>query len=282
VGLTAALLVREGVDDPFVRFRAAALAAAADSFCVLSVRTPQRSPPSAATEPPGLSARIVGKLTGIYATHARYPSAYYDGFDSAIGDARRRCLPASPPLSAYSQAIIEAERVNSPDVAAEIRRREVDVLAPLAGIIRPVLLEAPRLGCLNSHHGWLPSIRGLWSTVWAIVEDRADWVGQTVHWMDTGLDTGPILARARPAFSRDDDHASLYVRLDLMSGDLIGDALARLKRRDAATIPNPAADGTYRSRVTFRASVAFARRERPFFHRHGTPGVAPLTMSSHA
>ncbi len=279
MGLTVALLVREGADDTSLRYRAAALAAGADEFHILALRLPQPSTSvSDAPRPPG-AWRVTGKLRGLYATHIHYPPSYYD-IEGPIDAARRRFLPVAPPLAAYPRfAIVEASKVNAVEVAREVKARSVDVLAPMTGVIRPLLLEAPRLGCLNAHHGWLPEIRGMWSTVWAIAEGRPDWVGMSVHWMDAGLDTGPILARARPAFSIHDGHDTLYVRLDLLAAELISDVLAALKRGARVTIPNASDRGEYRSRPTFGTHLRFARRQRSFFLRYGQRNVLPLESS---
>jgi methionyl-tRNA formyltransferase len=59
--------------------------------------------------------------------------------------------------------------------------------------LRKQLLEVPRLGVLNAHLGLLPEIRGMSSPEWSLLQHIP--VGVTIHFMDTGIDTGPILQR---------------------------------------------------------------------------------------
>jgi phosphoribosylglycinamide formyltransferase 1 len=81
----------------------------------------------------------------------------------------------------------------------------VDALAPLgidlvclAGFMRRVgqpLLEAYAMRILNIHPSLLPSFPGLHVQQQAL-DYGAKWSGCTVHFVDAGLDTGPIVAQA--------------------------------------------------------------------------------------
>jgi methionyl-tRNA formyltransferase len=59
-------------------------------------------------------------------------------------------------------------------------------------LLRRPLIDAFRLGVLNAHMGLLPAHRGVNVAEWAALEGAT--IGCTVHWIDTGIDTGPILA----------------------------------------------------------------------------------------
>jgi folate-dependent phosphoribosylglycinamide formyltransferase PurN len=60
-----------------------------------------------------------------------------------------------------------------------------------AGILRASVLEIPRLGTLNAHMGVLPYYRGMNVAEWA--RFNGDPVGCSVHLVDGGIDTGPIV-----------------------------------------------------------------------------------------
>lgn len=59
------------------------------------------------------------------------------------------------------------------------------------GILRPAILEIPRLGTINAHMGILPSYRGMNVAEWSRL--KGDPVGCTVHLVDPGIDTGDII-----------------------------------------------------------------------------------------
>lgn len=58
-------------------------------------------------------------------------------------------------------------------------------------IYKKKILKAPRLGCINIHHGVLPDYRGVMCDLYALAEGRAP--GFTIHQMDSKIDNGKIL-----------------------------------------------------------------------------------------
>ncbi|MFI0975980.1 formyl transferase [Streptomyces sp. NPDC021093] len=63
-------------------------------------------------------------------------------------------------------------------------------------IFRDEVLSLPRLGVLNVHPGELPRYAGLFSPFWSLLEGQES-IGCTVHWIDAGIDTGPVLGLGR-------------------------------------------------------------------------------------
>ena len=59
------------------------------------------------------------------------------------------------------------------------------------GILREPLLKIPRIGVLNAHLARLPDIRGMSSPEWSLLRDVPLCI--TIHFMDRGIDTGPIV-----------------------------------------------------------------------------------------
>jgi methionyl-tRNA formyltransferase len=63
------------------------------------------------------------------------------------------------------------------------------------GIVRRGLLDALPRGVLNAHLGLLPEIRGMSAPEWSLL--RGVPLGVTVHLMDPGIDTGPVVCERR-------------------------------------------------------------------------------------
>jgi folate-dependent phosphoribosylglycinamide formyltransferase PurN len=83
---------------------------------------------------------------------------------------------------------------NSPDAITRLKQWSPDLIIFTGGnILRQELLAVPRLGVLNVHLGSLPEIRGMSSPEWSLLQGVP--VGITIHYMDAGIDTGPILRR---------------------------------------------------------------------------------------
>jgi methionyl-tRNA formyltransferase len=64
------------------------------------------------------------------------------------------------------------------------------------------LIEVPRHGILNVHPGSLPRYAGLYAPMRQMADGQAQ-IGCTVHWIDAGIDTGPVVARGAIAVERE-------------------------------------------------------------------------------
>jgi folate-dependent phosphoribosylglycinamide formyltransferase PurN len=85
---------------------------------------------------------------------------------------------------------------NHPDSIAFLRDQAPRIiLFTGGGLIRKDLLAVPELGVLNCHSGILPEYRGMDVVEWTAAEENIQAVGfgATLHFMDNGVDTGPIL-----------------------------------------------------------------------------------------
>lgn len=87
-----------------------------------------------------------------------------------------------------------------------IKQRPNIILSIGSSIIRKPFLEIPAIGVLNVHMGILPEYRGIGVTEWPIVEGRYTDVGLgiTLHLMETGVDTGPIVMKRRIPIKKGD------------------------------------------------------------------------------
>lgn len=120
-------------------------------------------------------------------------------------------------------------RLKSPEDQAEFAAFRADVAVVVAyGLILPQpVLDAPRLGCLNIHASLLPRWRGAAPIHRAIMAGDAE-TGVAIMQMQAGLDTGPVLAKARTAIGPEDTTADLHDRLADMGAALVTDVLDRL------------------------------------------------------
>ena len=96
------------------------------------------------------------------------------------------------------------------------------------GLILPkVVLETPRLGCLNVHGSLLPRWRG------AAPIQRAIWAGDketgvTIMQMNEGLDTGDMLSKVSCPIASDETSASLYEKLAQQAPLVLVDTIKQL------------------------------------------------------
>ena len=105
-------------------------------------------------------------------------------------------------------------------------------IACLAGFMRllgPTFLRAFPGGVLNVHPALLPSFPGLHSHRQAL-EHGVKVTGCTVHLVDEGTDTGPIVAQAAVPVAPHDTEATLHERIKGVERTLLVETVGRMVR----------------------------------------------------
>ncbi|MCG3198051.1 MAG: hypothetical protein HUU16_07780 [Candidatus Omnitrophica bacterium] len=128
------------------------------------------------------------------------------------------------------------------DKAAEefLGQVEPDVVAFTGGgLVRKNILKIPRIGVLNCHMGILPRYRGMDVVEWPVAEEHLgeEGIGLTLHLMETGVDTGPILLQSRCDLLPGDVFETIRARLEPMMVRLMIEGLKGL--RDGSIRPSP-------------------------------------------
>ena len=116
---------------------------------------------------------------------------------------------------AYLRAV-EA-RVTSttrPLLTADPRVRRADFLVSHGYVhkVRPGVLRRFPGRAINLHDAMLPWNRGLYPIPWSLLEDTPR--GVTIHHMDAGIDTGPIIAQREVPVTGDETLREVVARFD--------------------------------------------------------------------
>jgi methionyl-tRNA formyltransferase len=154
-----------------------------------------------------------------------------------------------PPVKVAAQAlgieVIQPRRLIDESTVEAIRAWQPDLAVVVAygKILPPVLLDLPRLGCLNVHASLLPRWRGAAPIQWAVMAGDLE-TGVTVMRMDPGLDTGPMLAQWRCPIDSEGTAGDLFVELAHRGAVLLDELLPRFAKGQVAEVPQPAAGVT--------------------------------------
>ncbi|WP_037413510.1 methionyl-tRNA formyltransferase [Shewanella xiamenensis] len=145
---------------------------------------------------------------------------------------RGKKLTASPVKElalAHNIPVYQPGSLRKEPAQQELAALNADIMVVVAyGLILPkVVLDTPRLGCINVHGSILPRWRG------AAPIQRALWAGDketgvTIMQMDIGLDTGDMLLKTYLPIEDDDTSASLYEKLAQQGPDALLQALEGL------------------------------------------------------
>ncbi|MBN1516082.1 phosphoribosylglycinamide formyltransferase [Candidatus Sumerlaeota bacterium] len=121
----------------------------------------------------------------------------------------------------------ESNQAFNEAIAEELQRREIELIA-LAGymrIVREPLLSAFEGRIINIHPALLPAFPGLHAQKQAL-DYGVRFSGCTVHFVDAGMDTGPIILQAVVPVEYGDDEDSLSARILNEEHRIYSEALA--------------------------------------------------------
>jgi len=170
-----------------------------------------------AAEDPGYPARVVGV------------AADRSGIEGLVR-AERAGIPAShlrvadfADRTAWDAALAEAVSEHRPDLV---------VSAGFMKILGPAFREAIDAPVLNTHPALLPAFPGTQAPADALAYG-VKITGATVHLVDDGVDTGPVLAQAAVPVEPGDDAPRLHERIKIEERRLLVATVAALARHGA-------------------------------------------------
>ena len=158
--------------------------------------------------------------------------AVYTQPDRPAGRGKKLTASAVKELALEHQLpVYQPENFKSDDAVAELASLNADIMIVVAyGLILPtIVLETPRLGCLNVHGSLLPRWRG------AAPIQRAIWAGDaetgvTIMQMNEGLDTGDMLTKVSCPIDADETSSSLYDKLATQAPQVLVDTVKQLAK----------------------------------------------------
>ena len=142
--------------------------------------------------------------------------------------------------------------VRQPATAAELETdtdlATIDALVVVAYglLLTPTVLARPRLGCINLHFSLLPRWRGAAPVQRAILAGDSE-TGISLMQMDTGLDTGPVLAQVSEPIQATDTTGELQQRLAKRGADKLIELLPHLG--DIEPTPQDPTQATYAAKI---------------------------------
>ena len=187
---------------PTERARIAVLLSGTGSLCAALL---------AATDDPGYPAAVVAVGS--------------DREAAGLEHARRRGLPTFVCAVADHPDRVAWDRA----LAAELAAFEPDLVvsAGFMKIVGPAVLEAFGGRLINTHPALLPSFPGAHAVRDALAAG-VPVTGATVHVVDAGVDTGPVLAQREVAVLPGDDEARLHERIKDVERELLVQTVAAL------------------------------------------------------
>lgn len=149
--------------------------------------------------------------------------------------AKSRGVPFHVREEVSSESFVSFLRSFSPDLV-------VSFSAPC--VFPEAVLKLPRHGCINLHCSMLPQFAGVMPSFWTLYKGVSS-TGATVHYMDTRIDNGSILAQRAVALEPGMSILDVIRKTKAVGGDLVCDAISEIMEGRASPRPNDVSKGSY-------------------------------------
>lgn len=193
--------------------------------------------------------------------------------------ARRAGKPPAPATVPCEE--VEALDIHAPDVVARVAAWRPDLGLSLgAPVLKRPLFGLPRHGTINLHLGRVPDYRGAPPGFWELWTGATE-IGATIHMVDDGLDTGPVLEQLLAPIYPDDTLAVVQARAEELGHIAMRRVLARAARGDLAAAAQPGGGRTFRfptvtQHLRLQTRIAVRRAVR----RWSRPSYAPKVAAT--
>lgn len=143
----------------------------------------------------------------------------------------------------YGVPLHQVEDVNGDACYELLRDLELDVVFVIGWnqIIKPRVLQLPRLGMIGAHASMLPHNRGSAPINWAIIRGEHE-TGNSLIWLSEGVDEGWIIDQEPFPITLTDTCATLYEKVAETNRRMILRVLPRLAAGERPGRPQPATD----------------------------------------
>jgi methionyl-tRNA formyltransferase len=152
---------------------------------------------------------------------------------------------------------------NNPNFLKILKQENPDIIINQSQyIIKRELLLIPKLGMLNRHNALLPKNRGRLTPFWVLYKEEKE-TGVSIHFIEEGIDSGPIVVQEKYTVSEKDDFNSLVRKNYQLASNAMLKALKIIESGNYHTLPNNDAAATYNTVPTFKEALKY-RLKRTF------------------
>ncbi len=215
-------------------------------------------------------------LTALIASDCKVVSAYSQP-DRPSGRGKKiLSTPVKAVALEHGINVRQPLTLRAQEVQAELAELAPDLMIVVAYglMLPPAVLATPRLGCINVHASLLPRWRGAAPIERAILAGDTE-TGVNIMQMDSGLDTGPILATAKIPIANADNSGTLTLKLQELGCRTLLNFLDELAKGAAHPAPQDNQIATYAHKlgkdeagINWAGSAAVIQQQiRAFFPR---------------
>ncbi|MEH7308359.1 phosphoribosylglycinamide formyltransferase [Neobacillus drentensis] len=147
----------------------------------------------------------------------------------------RKAMNESIPVFSFTAKDYPNKQAYEEEILEKLTQLEVDfiVLAGYMRLLGHVLLKAYDRKIINVHPSLLPAFAGK-DAIGQALDYGVKVTGVTVHFVDEGMDTGPIIDQRAVTIDSEDTRETLIKKIQVEEHTLLPEVIQRLANKEAA------------------------------------------------
>lgn len=183
---------------------------------------------------------------------------------------------SSPSILSYAEREgIDTFRIKSPNEKKFLEKlgdlRPDVIINQSQCILKKDLLSIPKIGVINRHNALLPKNRGRLSPFWVLFYGERE-TGVSIHFVETGIDSGDIIVQRKIKVEEKDDFNSLVKKSYKIVPDAMLEAIDKLENGNFRLMKNRDSEATYNSVPTVSEAFKYRIKRIKNFFNYGKLG----------
>lgn len=170
---------------------------------------------------------------------------------------QRHPNPVKQCAEKHSLPVLQSRLLKSSEAISWVAELAPDllVLAFVTSFVPKEMIDLAPHGGINYHPSLLPKYRGGSAINWAVINGETE-TGVSIHYIDEGVDTGPVLLQQSVVIESDDTVKSLYFeKLYPMGIRMLGETVELIKNGRAKAVVQDEALASFQPVITAKDTV---------------------------
>ncbi len=125
----------------------------------------------------------------------------------------------------------EINKSNFIDIISKINPKCISLYS--VSIVKQELISLFSKKLFNIHAGLSPYYRGTATNIWPIINNQLEYIGMTIHHVESGIDSGGIIIQGRPKLEIDDNSHTMACKNTELASDLMVRTIDRFVKKES-------------------------------------------------
>ncbi len=127
---------------------------------------------------------------------------------------------------------VKQGKINSMKISKILKKLKINLCLVFGtSLISKEIFTIPTQGCLNIHTGLVQGFRGTDSCYWAIFKKKPEFIGVTIHQIESGVDNGQVLIQKKTNLGRKDTVEEVFLKTCKTGIELLASILNKITKK---------------------------------------------------